>query len=65
MLAQIIEHLSILGQAVIQPGEIVGLETAVCTEISGFRHVIRVSGCRDRNPKHDSRNTSRFQVARL
>jgi len=38
MLAQVGEELSVLDQTLVQPGKLLGLETAVGCEISGFSH---------------------------
>ena len=50
MLAQVGEELSVLDQTLVQPGKLLGLETAVGCEISGFSHPPKSIGAARQKP---------------
>jgi len=53
MLAQVDEELPVLDQTLVQPGKLLGLETAVGCEISGVSHPPKsIGGLCDRNRFH-------------
>lgn len=49
MQTQILEQLSILDEAVLQPDKFIGLKLAVGSEIPGFGHDTRLSEVTDEN----------------
>lgn len=70
MQTQILEQLSILDEALLQPDKFVGLKLAVGSEIPGFGHDTRVSEVTDEKSslvafRQSTRPVSRFRVARF
>jgi hypothetical protein len=63
MLAQVDEELPILDETLVQPSKLVGLETAVGCEISGFSHPPKNIGAQ-RQKTPSIHHTSWLQVAR-